>query len=44
MSANVFSDRDVNASVPQQAVNAKPDVMSMDYHRQVLQNKLDEGQ
>jgi hypothetical protein len=44
MSSNVLADRDVNASAPQQVANAKPDVKSMEYHRQVLQSKLDEGQ
>jgi len=39
MSSNVLADRDVNA-----AVDAKPDVKSMEYHRQVLQSKLDESQ
>lgn len=39
MSSNVLSDRDVNA-----AVDAKPDVKSMEYHRQVLQSKLEENQ
>ncbi|CZR59219.1 related to BNS1 protein [Phialocephala subalpina] len=41
MSSNVLADRDVNA-----AVDAKPvaDVKSMEYHRQVLQSKLEENQ
>jgi len=42
---NVLSDRDVNAAVvTQQAPEAaKVDVKSMEYHRQVLQSKLDEN-
>jgi hypothetical protein len=42
MSSNILSDRDVNATV-----DAKPevkDVKSMEYHRQVLQSKLEENQ
>jgi hypothetical protein len=49
MSSNVLADRDINASVASVDANAKPadgkaDVKSMEYHRQVLQSKLDEGQ
>jgi hypothetical protein len=44
MSSNVLADRDINATVAQQPVNAKGDVKSMEYHRQVLQSKLDESQ
>jgi hypothetical protein len=49
MSSNVLADRDINASVANVDANAKPadgkaDVKSMEYHRQVLQSKLDEGQ
>ena len=45
MSSNVLADRDVNAAAAQQPANenAKVDVKSMEYHRQVLQSKLDEG-
>jgi hypothetical protein len=46
MSSTVLADRDVNtsgagANGAQQ--EAKVDVKSMEYHRQVLQSKLDEG-
>jgi hypothetical protein len=44
MSSTVLADRDVNAAAPQQPSNAKADVKSMEYHRQILQSKLDEGQ
>jgi hypothetical protein len=49
MSSNVLADRDINAPVASVDANAKPadgkaDVKSMEYHRQVLQSKLDEGQ
>jgi len=44
MSSNVLVDRDINAAAPQQSANAKGDVKSMEYHRQVLQSKLDENQ
>jgi len=46
MSSTVLADRDINAtaSASQQPTNAKPDVKSMEYHRQILQSKLDEGQ
>jgi hypothetical protein len=46
MSSNVLADRDVNAPAAQQQqlANAKVDVKSMEYHRQVLQSKLEEGQ
>ena len=45
MSSNVLADRDVNASAQNKAVDvdAKPDVKSMEYHRQVLQSKLEEN-
>ncbi|TAQ86771.1 hypothetical protein B7494_g4898 [Chlorociboria aeruginascens] len=44
MSSNVLADKDVNAAAAPQSQNenAKPEVMSMEYHRQVLQSKLDE--
>ena len=46
MSSTVLADRDVNtsgagANAAQQ--EPKADVKSMEYHRQVLQSKLDEG-
>jgi hypothetical protein len=44
MSSNVLVDRDVNATAAQQAGDVKADVKSMEYHRQVLQSKLEEGQ
>jgi hypothetical protein len=45
MSSNVLADKDINAP----ATNAAPadgvkDVKSMEYHRQVLQSKLNEDQ
>jgi len=42
MSSNVLVDRDVNAAAQQQP--ATKDVKSMEYHRQVLQSKIDDGQ
>jgi hypothetical protein len=45
MSSSVLADRDINAAAQQPAhANAKPDVKSMEYHRQVLQSKLEESQ
>ncbi|RDW89552.1 hypothetical protein BP6252_01584 [Coleophoma cylindrospora] len=46
-SINVLSDRDVNASAPQQqqeGVKPTGDIKSMEYHRQVLQSKLDKSE
>ena len=45
MSSNVLADRDINAAAAQQPTNtnAKADVKSMEYHRQVLQSKLEES-
>jgi hypothetical protein len=42
MSSTVLGDKDVNAAQVVQAVEAKPDIKSMEYHRQVLQSRLDE--
>ncbi|KAK4105090.1 hypothetical protein N658DRAFT_504597 [Parathielavia hyrcaniae] len=45
MSANVLAARDVNVSMSAQSeidANTKPDVMSMDHHRQVLQSKMEQ--
>jgi len=44
MSSAVLVDKDVNAAAVQQLVNLKGDMKSMEYHRQVLQSKLDEEQ
>ena len=49
MSANVLAARDVNMSMPAQGAadanaNTKPDVISMEYHRQVFQSKMEEGE
>ncbi|KAK4137673.1 hypothetical protein BT67DRAFT_117298 [Trichocladium antarcticum] len=51
MSANVLAARDVNASMPPQGqagadanANTKADVMNMEYHRQVFQSKIEEGE
>jgi hypothetical protein len=41
--SNVLADRDINAHATSEKQQAK-DVKSMEYHRQVLQNKLEEGQ
>jgi hypothetical protein len=45
--SNVLGAKDVNAAitgVPTQAPDGKPDIKSMEYHRRVLQNKMDEGE
>ncbi|KAH6648842.1 hypothetical protein BKA67DRAFT_374394 [Truncatella angustata] len=46
MSGNVLSEKNINTHAVQQmdpmAANGKPDVKSMDYHRQVLQNKMEQ--
>jgi hypothetical protein len=44
MSSTILADRDVNATAPQQPAIQKADVKSLEYHRQVLQSKLDEEQ
>jgi hypothetical protein len=44
MSSNVLADKDVNAAAQQTDTNVKGDVKSMEYHRQVLQSKLEESQ
>lgn len=44
MSSSVLSDKDVNAAAAQQPANQKGEVKTMEYHRQVLQSKLDEEQ
>jgi len=46
MSSNVLADKDINASATTGAPadGAVKDVKSMEYHRQVLQSKLEEGQ
>jgi hypothetical protein len=41
MSANILADKDINAAQTLQAVDAKSDIKSMEYHRQVLQSRLD---
>jgi hypothetical protein len=43
MSSNVLADRDVNAPALQQPAEVKGDVKSMEYHRKVLQSKLEES-
>ncbi|GKT84884.1 SPO12-like protein [Colletotrichum tofieldiae] len=40
MSPNVLADKDVNAAVVVNDSQAAKDVKSMEYHRQVLQNKM----
>ena len=42
MSSTVLGDKDVNAAQTLQATDAKPDIKSMEYHRQVLQSRLEE--
>lgn len=50
MSPNVLADRDINAAAATKQPEDKPqgqektDVKSMEYHRQVLQSKLEEDQ
>ena len=46
MSSNVLVDRDINATVTAAPENTdgKVDVKSMEYHRQVLQSKIDQQQ
>lgn len=48
-SSNVLAARDVNTSMTAQGqvgaeAGAKPDVMSMEHHRQVLQSKMEQGE
>ncbi|TPX08209.1 uncharacterized protein E0L32_001895 [Thyridium curvatum] len=43
-STNVLGAKDVNAPIAQQPLGGKPDVKSMEYHRQVLQSKMAEAQ
>lgn len=45
MSSNVLAPKDVNAAIVEQpavVAGAKPDVKSMDYHRQILAGKMAE--
>lgn len=48
MASGVLSAKDVNTSMPPQPTapeaSAKPDVMSMEYHRQVFQSKMEQGE
>ncbi|KAK3325412.1 hypothetical protein B0H66DRAFT_123235 [Apodospora peruviana] len=49
MSSNVLATKDVNTSMSTAAAPSnnnivKPDVKSMEYHRQVLQSKMEEGE
>lgn len=48
---NVLAAKDVNASMPSATepngllgANGKPDVKSMEYHRQVLQSKMEQDE
>jgi hypothetical protein len=43
MSSNVLSARDanVNMNTAQEAAGGKPEIKSMEYHRQVLQSKME---
>lgn len=45
--SNVLAAKDVNttmATTAAQDQSGKPDIKSMEYHRQVLQNKMDQAQ
>jgi hypothetical protein len=46
MSGNVLAAKDVNTSLSSAAPesNGKADVKSMEYHRQVLQSKMEHGE
>ncbi|EON98689.1 putative spo12-like protein [Phaeoacremonium minimum UCRPA7] len=44
MSTNVLSAKDVNATMTSQESNSKSSIKSMEYHRQVLQSKMEEAQ
>lgn len=39
--SSVLGEKDVNQSVGTTVPSGKPDVKSMEYHRQVLQSKLE---
>ncbi|KAK1835346.1 hypothetical protein QBC39DRAFT_250207 [Podospora conica] len=41
MSSSALADKDVNAAVAAPAQDSTADVKSMEYHRQVLQSKID---
>jgi len=44
MSSNVLSPKDANVAMAAPAEpTGKPDVMSLEYHRQVLQSKMEEA-
>ncbi|CAL3965854.1 hypothetical protein PZA11_002693 [Diplocarpon coronariae] len=45
MSSNVLADRDINATSANKVVDmdTKSEVKSMEYHRQVLQSKMEES-
>ncbi len=43
MSSNILSDRDVNVAMAAQEPAGKPDIKSMEYHRQVLQSKMEDA-
>lgn len=45
MNNNVLADKDINASAAASTkLDGKADIKSMEYHRQILQSKLEEGQ
>ena len=44
MSANVLSDRDTNMPLKPAASSEKDQPKSMEYHRQVLQSRMDSEQ
>ncbi|KAJ9148357.1 hypothetical protein NKR23_g5072 [Pleurostoma richardsiae] len=43
MSANVLSSKDINAVMTAQEPTRKAEIKSMEYHRQVLQSKMEEA-
>lgn len=42
MSANVLGQKDANAPIEQQSAVGGKDVKNMEYHRQMLQSKIQE--
>jgi len=43
MSANVLSSKDINAVMTAQEPTRKAEIKSMEYHRQILQSKMEEA-
>jgi hypothetical protein len=42
MSSTALAQKDANVSMPSKEPAGKPDVKSMEYHRQVLKSKMEE--